>query len=112
MKRVHVINTCTILVLLLVSVSTAAQQRISVSERSYKGARRVLDKGIQALGGTETFGHVEDISIKYNMKAFEVGQSANPEAPYKVRREEGVRVIDLRGKRSYRELKTNYHVCL
>ena len=107
MKRVHV-TTCTIVVLLLVSVSTVAQQRRSVSERSYQGARRILDRAIKALGGIEKLRLVEDISIKYEMKAFELGQSANPEAPLDVRREEGIRVIDLRGKRSYRELKTNY----
>lgn len=108
MKRVHVIPTCAILVLALVSVSTAAQQPRSVSQRSYDGARRILDKGIQALGGVEKFRLVEDISIKYDTKAFELGQSANPEAPLEVRREEGIRVIDLREKRSYRELKTKY----
>ena len=108
MKRVHVVTTGAILVLVLVSVSTAAQQRGSLSQRSYNDARRILDKGIQALGGVEKFTLVEDISIKYDTKAFELGQSANPEAPLEVRREEGIRVIDLRQKRSYRELKTKY----
>jgi len=63
---------------------------------------------LRALGGSETFSRVDDISIKYTAKWFERGQSANPAAPYDVRHEEGNRIIDLRGGRSYRDQKTQF----
>jgi glyoxylase-like metal-dependent hydrolase (beta-lactamase superfamily II) len=63
---------------------------------------------MQALGGAEAFRNTEDISIKFSGQAFEQGQSGNPEAPYEVRREQGTRIIDIRGNRSSFESKTNY----
>ena len=99
---------CLYLMLCTSSLSTAAQSANGVSESSYKRARQVLDAGVRALGGSDTFRNAEDISLKYTGKAFEQGQSANPEAPYYVRQEEGMRIIDFRGKRSSFESKTNY----
>jgi hypothetical protein len=80
--------------------STSAQSAKGVSDSSYKRARQVLDAGMLALGGSDAFRKTEDISIKYSGKAFEQGQSANPKAPYYVRQEEGMRIIDFRGNRS------------
>ena len=108
MKRSHVIITDTILALLSVSVSINAQRAKSVSENSYQHARQVLDAGVLALGGSDKFRSTEDISIRYSGKAFEQGQSANPEAPYYVRQEEGTRIIDIGGKRSSFESKTAF----
>jgi glyoxylase-like metal-dependent hydrolase (beta-lactamase superfamily II) len=89
-------------------IVTGGQSRTSVSETSYLRARQVLESGIQALGGTEAFRKTEDISIKFSGQAFEQGQSGNPDAQYEVRREEGARIIDIRGNRSLFESKTNY----
>jgi glyoxylase-like metal-dependent hydrolase (beta-lactamase superfamily II) len=95
--------------MLIASVaSTSAQSAKGISEKSYTRARQVLDAGIRALGGSEAFRSTEDISIEYSGRAFEQGQSANPQAPYYVRQESGTRIIDLRGKRSLFESKTNY----
>jgi hypothetical protein len=77
----------------------------SISEKSYQDARRVLDEGLQALGAIEVFRRIDDISLKHTSKAFQQGQSANPDASYDVGEEQGLRVIDLRGARSYRESK-------
>ena len=65
----------------------------------------MLDAGLQALGGVDTFRRIDDISLKYASKSFQQGQSANPDASYDVGEEQGLRVIDLRGARSYRETK-------
>lgn len=99
---------CLCLILNASCPSSLAQSAKGVSEDSYKRARQVLDAGVLALGGSDTFRKTEDISIKYSGKAFEQGQSANPKAPYYVRQEEGMRILDLRGNRSFFESKTSY----
>ena len=88
--------------------ATSAQLARGVSETSYVRARQVLDSGLRALGGSDAFRSVEDISIKFSGRAFEQGQSANPEAQYYVRPQGGRRIIDIQGKRSSFETKTNY----
>lgn len=108
MMKILISTICLGLMLSLSCLSTAAQSTKGVSEDSYKRARQVLDGGVQALGGSDAFRSTEDISIKYSGKAFEQGQSANPEAPYYVREEEGMRILDIRGRRSSFESKTNY----
>lgn len=94
--------------MLIACVSSSAQPGQSFSEKSYQESRRVLDASLQALGGIETFRRVDDISLKYTSKAFQQGHSANPDASYDVGEEQGLRVIDLRGARSYRESKIAY----
>lgn len=108
MKKFHVINAATILLLGFTSVSVSGQRTQNMSERSYRRARQILDAGLRALGGTETIRKIDDISLKYNGKGYEIGQSARPDASYHVRHEEGTRVIDVRGGRSYRHQKTEF----
>lgn len=108
MMKTVVSAICLCLMLSASGPSASSQSANGVSESSYKRARQALDAGMQALGGSDTFRSTEDISIRYSGKAFEQGQSASPEAPYYVRQEEGMRIIDIRGKRSSFESKTNY----
>ena len=96
------------LLLLTIVIPAAGQSRTNVSETSNLRARQVFESGMQALGGAEAFRNTEDISIKFSGQSFEQGQSGNPEATYYVRREEGSRIIDIRGNRSSLESKTNY----
>jgi glyoxylase-like metal-dependent hydrolase (beta-lactamase superfamily II) len=105
--RVALSSIC-FLVTLASAIDIAGQSRTGVSETSYLRARQVLESGIKALGGNEAFRNTEDISIKFSGQAFEQGQSGNAEAPYFVRREEGTRIIDLRGNSSSFESRTNY----
>jgi glyoxylase-like metal-dependent hydrolase (beta-lactamase superfamily II) len=99
---------CLCLILSASAVSIFAQSAKGVSENSYEKARQVLDSGMQALGGSDAFRRTEDISLRFSGSAFELGQSASPDAPYYVRPEEGTRIIDIRGNRSSVESKTNY----
>lgn len=99
---------CLCLIFSTSAVSTFAQLAKGASENSYEKARQVLDSGMQALGGSDAFRRTEDISLRFSGGTFEQGQSANPEASYYVRQEEGMRIIDIRGKRSSFESKTNY----
>ena len=107
MKRL-ITTICLCLMLSASCLSTSAQSTKSVSEDSYKRARQVLDAGLQALGGIEAIRRIDDISVKYTAKALQQGQSANPDAPYDVGQEEGMRVIDLRGARTYRDQKRQF----
>ncbi|HKR60363.1 MAG TPA: hypothetical protein VJS64_11570, partial [Pyrinomonadaceae bacterium] len=101
-------SICFCLVLVISGASICAQSANGFSEKSYKRARQVLDDGVRALGGNDIFRSTEDISIRYSGKAFEQGQSANPKAPYYVRHEEGMRILDVRSNRSSFESKTSY----
>jgi glyoxylase-like metal-dependent hydrolase (beta-lactamase superfamily II) len=87
---------------------TSAQSPKSVSENSYERARQILESGMRALGERDAFRSAEDIYVRFRGRALEQGQSANPVAPYDVRQEEGIRILDIRGRRAFFELKTNY----
>ena len=105
MKNLH-LGATAILLLAFTTVPVNGQRTQSMSERSYRSARRILDRGLQALGGIEAFRKVDDISLRSTARWYEIGQSANPAAPNDVRQEEVTRVFDLRGGRSYRDQKT------
>ena len=60
---------------LIASAGSTAQPGQSNSEKWYQDARRVLDVGLQALGGIETFRRIDDISLRYTSKSFQQGQS-------------------------------------
>ncbi len=47
----------------MMSYNVLAQQAKSSSEKSFTEARRVLDAGVEALGGREALQYVEDFSI-------------------------------------------------
>src|ERR1044072_1725601 len=82
MKKIWLTSTRILLAVLIACVLSSAQSGQSFSEKSYQESRRVLDSGLQALGGVETFRRIDDISLKYTSKAFQQGQSANPDASY------------------------------
>jgi glyoxylase-like metal-dependent hydrolase (beta-lactamase superfamily II) len=98
----------TCLPLLVFNLAVLAQQPKSFSQRSYERARQVLDEGVQAIGDVQRLESLGDIKLQYTAKAVEIGQSANPAAPYYVTQAEGTRVLDFRGQRSYQELSTHF----
>jgi hypothetical protein len=98
----------TCLLLLTFGLSVSAQQPKSFSQRSYERARQVLDRGVQAVGDVKRLESLGDIKLLYTAKAVEIGQSANPVAPYYVTQAEGIRILDFRGQRSYQELSTHF----
>ena len=70
------------LLLGMLSYSVLAQQAKSSSEKSFVEARRVLDAGVEALGGREALQKVEDFSIKWKGTNYARNQSLSPDAPY------------------------------
>jgi glyoxylase-like metal-dependent hydrolase (beta-lactamase superfamily II) len=94
--------------LLIATASISAQQKESFSQRSYERARRVLDRGVEAIGDSKRLEALGDITLQWSAKAVEIGQSAGPTAAYYVTQAEGTRVLDFQGKRSYQELNTHF----
>jgi glyoxylase-like metal-dependent hydrolase (beta-lactamase superfamily II) len=66
----------------MLSYHASAQQSKSVSEKSFTEARRVLDAGIEALGGREALQKVEDFSVKWKGTNYARNQSLSPDIPY------------------------------
>lgn len=90
-----------IISLLLVSFQlTNAQGAKSASEKSYAQARRVLDAGIEALGGRDAIGKVEDISLKFNGTNFARNQSESPDTAYFRGTVDGAIVFEAKGNRA------------
>ena len=105
------IKTCTIgilAVLFLSATVSTAQHSETLSEKSYRRAAQILERGVRALGGLKRFQAIEDISFKSSAQLSEKGQSLNPEGPLYVRRVDADGVIDLRGKRNYRLGRTSF----
>lgn len=94
--------------LLLSTMPAVAQRTTAFSESSYRHASQVLERGLEALGGSKNFQLIEDISYKSKARISERGQSINPNGPAYIRPLEGEGVIDLQGKRSYRLGKTSF----
>jgi glyoxylase-like metal-dependent hydrolase (beta-lactamase superfamily II) len=100
MKKYRFAYGLAIISLLLVSFQQInAQGAKSVSEKSYAQARRVLDAGIEALGGREVIGRVEDISLKFSGINYARNQSESPDTAYFRGTVEGAMTFDSKGNR-------------
>jgi glyoxylase-like metal-dependent hydrolase (beta-lactamase superfamily II) len=82
MKRDLTVILGVSLLLGMLNHQVAAQQAKSVSEKSFTEARRVLDAGIEALGGREALQKVEDFSVRWKGTNYARNQSLSPEATY------------------------------
>lgn len=76
-----------------------AQQTQTAAQRSYAEARRVLDAGIEALGGIEAIREAGDVSLKAAGAGFARNQSVEIGGPYDRRPHEEWLYIDVRGRR-------------
>jgi glyoxylase-like metal-dependent hydrolase (beta-lactamase superfamily II) len=76
-----------------------AQATKTASEKSYWEARRVLDAGIEALGGLAALRKVEDVSVKWSGVNFARNQSPSPETAYYQGPVQGSMTFDVKGNR-------------
>jgi glyoxylase-like metal-dependent hydrolase (beta-lactamase superfamily II) len=76
-----------------------AQGAKSASEKSYAQARRVLDAGLEALGGREAIGKIEDITLKFSGINYARNQSESPDTAYFEGRLNGALTFDVKGNR-------------
>jgi len=78
-----------------------------LSQRSYQQARRVLERGITAMGG-ETFFRAKTFWGRLRGTGFNQGQSLRPDAPYHTRPIEITLALDRIGHRLTEETATIY----
>jgi glyoxylase-like metal-dependent hydrolase (beta-lactamase superfamily II) len=95
---------CLILCMLFVPNRTQAQQSLNTSEKSYQRARRVLEAGIEALGGLEAIAAIHNLTIVETGKHTRVEHPA-PEAQYDVIDWAEIVIVDFSGVRLYHEIK-------
>ena len=110
MKRTFVL-TCTLVMapaLLLTAPARAGEQTPGLSEKSYRSARKVLEVGIQAMGGQQALQAVTDVSRTGLGTGYNQGQSLKPGTPYTTRMVKIRSVVDFAGKRSHTETATEF----
>ena len=87
------------------SPETSAQQT-NASQRSYQQARRVLDDGVEALGGLEALRAIKDFTLKEKGKIHARYQSLSPEPPFATGTSEEILIVDKERGFLFDELKT------
>jgi glyoxylase-like metal-dependent hydrolase (beta-lactamase superfamily II) len=85
--------------------ANASQPPIS-SQRSYQQARRVLDDGIEAMGGVEALRGIKDFTLKERGKIHARGQSQIPEPPFATGPSEETLIVDTERGLLFNEVKT------
>jgi glyoxylase-like metal-dependent hydrolase (beta-lactamase superfamily II) len=82
------------LVLSIATTSSILAQQSSASQRSYQQARRVLDDGIEAMGGLEALRAVKDFTLKEKGTVYARFQSPKPEPPFITGPSEETLIVD------------------
>lgn len=62
--------------------SAQAQRSLSATENSYRQARRILDGGVQALGGLSALASAQNFSLKMSGQSYEIFSSQAPDPPF------------------------------
>ena len=107
MSKGPLIATAIALSMMLAALPVTAQQS-QASQRSYQQARRVLNDGIEALGGLEALRAIQDFTLKEKGKVYARYQSPSPEPPFAAGSSEEITVIDTRrGLLSYEQKIAN-----
>ena len=91
---------------LLTASSVVAQNGASAAHRSYQQARRVLDDGIEAMGGVEALRSIKDFTLKEKGKIHARYQSLTPEPPFSVAPSEETLIVDNDRGLLFNEIKT------
>jgi glyoxylase-like metal-dependent hydrolase (beta-lactamase superfamily II) len=79
---------------------------IGASQRSYQQARRVLDEGIEAMGGLEALRAIRDFTLKERGKIHARYQSPSPQLPYAIGTSEETLIVDNERGLLFDELRT------
>lgn len=85
---------------------SAAAQQTNASQRSYQQARRVLDDGIEAMGGVEALRSIKDFTLKEKGKLHARYQSPNPEPPFATGTSEETLIVDNERGLLFNEIRT------
>lgn len=79
---------------------------LGASQRSYHQARRVLDEGIEAMGGLEALRAIKDFTLKEKGRILARYQSPSPDGPIGVGTSEETLIVDNERGLVFDELKT------
>src|SRR6185503_7054141 len=93
-------------ILLSISSPTGSAQQPNASLRSYLHARRVLDDGIEAMGGLEALRAIKDFTLKEKGKVHARYQSPSPEPPFAIAPSEELLIVDNDRGLLFDELRT------
>ncbi|MDQ3799885.1 MAG: hypothetical protein M3384_10565 [Acidobacteriota bacterium] len=102
-----VIRLTIILLLTAAQIAATAQNKPNASEKSYRRAGRILDAGIEALGGLDFLRPIQAFRLRETGKSHYVHQSAKPFPPFSSAPREETVIIDLRRNRSFYDLVNN-----
>ncbi|MGH9901159.1 MAG: hypothetical protein ACRD68_04885, partial [Pyrinomonadaceae bacterium] len=108
MNRKSHVATQFVIALLTLTLTAGAQQSppsVRASEKSYREARRVLDAGLQALGGLERIRAIKTFTLKESGRAYSVNQSVSADPPFLNSPIEETTIVDIQGGRLFNELK-------
>ena len=83
---------------------TSKNSETSVSERSYREARRILEAAMTAYGGRDAVRSVENFSVKFEGANFRRNQSLRPEPPYDRTPLSGALIVDIKNGRLSQEI--------
>ena len=83
-----------------------AGTEVGASQRSYQQARRVLDDGIEAMGGLEALRAIKDFTLKEKGKIHARYQSPSPEPPFAIGTSEETLIVDNDRGLLFDDLKT------
>ncbi|MCM3872247.1 MAG: hypothetical protein ND895_16320, partial [Pyrinomonadaceae bacterium] len=83
-KLLTIVNIATILLVTISATWSTAAQQSNAARRSYQQARRVLEDGIEALGGLEALRAIKDFTLKEKGKLHARYQSPSAEPPFAV----------------------------
>jgi hypothetical protein len=106
MKQKLFIVASIVLSIMLATLSVTAQQS-NASQRSYQQARRVLDDGIEALGGLEALRAIKDFTLKEKGRVHALYQSPTPEPPFSSGPSEETTIIDTERGFAFNEVRTS-----
>lgn len=97
-----------VFVSLFVTTSATAQtgNEVGASQRSYRQARRVLDDGIEAMGGLEALRAIKDFTLKEKGRIHARYQSPTPDLPYALGTSEETLIVDTERNLVFDELRT------
>jgi glyoxylase-like metal-dependent hydrolase (beta-lactamase superfamily II) len=108
MKQKLFILATLVLSMVLATSSVAAQQSngANAAQRSYQQARRVLNDGIEAMGGLEALRSIKDFTLKEKGKIHARYQSPSPEPPFAIGPSEETLIVDNERGLLFNEVKT------
>jgi glyoxylase-like metal-dependent hydrolase (beta-lactamase superfamily II) len=83
-----------------------ASQQTNASQRSYEKARRVLDDGVEAMGGLEALRAIKDFTLKEKGSVHARYQSPSPEPPFVTGPSEETLIVDTERGLLFDDVKT------